>query len=52
MTNRQEKQSDSIKKIVLRSDEIFRGNKEIIIAHGDEQYRLLITKAGKLILNK
>jgi hemin uptake protein HemP len=36
----------------LCSADLFRGAREIIIKHGDQHYRLRITKAGKLILNK
>ncbi len=39
-------------KPILRSEELFQGGKEIIIRHGNEQYRMFITKSGKLILNK
>jgi hemin uptake protein HemP len=35
-----------------RSEELFKGNREVVIEHGQTQYRLLITKAGKLILTK
>ena len=42
----------SFKKNIIRSEEIFQGEREIVIVHGDIQYRLMITKAGKLILNK
>ncbi|WP_425617211.1 hemin uptake protein HemP [Anatilimnocola sp. NA78] len=37
---------------VYRSDELFGGDREIWIEHGDLQYRLRITSAGKLVLNK
>ena len=37
---------------VLFSANLFRGAREIIIEHGSQRYRLRITKAGKLILNK
>ncbi len=36
----------------ISSDELFMGSREIVIRHKDEFYRLSITKAGKLILNK
>ncbi|MDP3921221.1 MAG: hemin uptake protein HemP [Candidatus Omnitrophota bacterium] len=36
----------------LCSEDLFRGKREVIIRHSDKQYRLQITKAGKLILNK
>jgi hemin uptake protein HemP len=37
---------------VLYSEELFAGEREIIIKHHQEYYRLKITRAGKLILNK
>ena len=40
------------KKQFFHSEELFRGAREIIIEHFNTQYRLMITKAGKLILNK
>lgn len=45
-------QAGLIAKRVLRSEEIFLKEREVIIIHGELQYRLQITKAGKLILNK
>ncbi len=39
-------------KRVFRSEELFKNDREIVIVHGESQYRLQITKAGKLILNK
>ena len=36
----------------IRSEDIFQGDREVIIQHGDGSYHLLITRAGKLILNK
>ena len=37
---------------VLRTEDLFGSRREIIIKHGDEEYRLRITKADKLILTK
>ena len=37
---------------VLRSEDLLKGSREIIIRHGSEDYRLRLTRAGKLILNK
>lgn len=37
---------------IIQSEDIFHGDREVIIRHGDGSYRLLITRAGKLILNK
>ena len=36
----------------IPADRLFAGRQEIQIAHGDETYRLRITKNGKLILTK
>jgi hemin uptake protein HemP len=36
----------------LPSADLFRGDREVVILHGKEQYRLRITRAGKLILTK
>jgi hemin uptake protein HemP len=37
---------------VLSSAALFGGQREIVIRHGREEYRLRITKANKLILTK
>ncbi|HKW95914.1 MAG TPA: hemin uptake protein HemP [Methylomirabilota bacterium] len=34
------------------STELFRGQREVVIVHRGQEYRLHITKAGKLILTK
>lgn len=36
---------------VARS-ELFQGRREVVIVHGDQEYRLSITRADKLILTK
>lgn len=36
----------------IESTEIFQGQREVAIVHGECKYRLQITKAGKLILTK
>jgi hemin uptake protein HemP len=36
----------------VRSVELFGPAREVIIEHGSEEYRLTITRAGKLILTK
>lgn len=38
--------------LVFNSQQLFQGKREIVIEHNQERYRLLITKSGKLILNK
>jgi len=37
---------------VVRTDQLFGDAREIIIKHGEEEYRLRITRADKLILTK
>ena len=37
---------------ILLSEEIFSGKSEVVIKHKNDFYRLMITRAGKLILNK
>jgi len=37
---------------VYRTEELFSGASEIRLAHAGAEYRLKITRAGKLILNK
>jgi hemin uptake protein HemP len=37
---------------VLRTEDLFGSGREVIIKHGDAEYRLRITKADKLILTK
>jgi len=36
----------------VNSAELFRNACELVIVHGDEEYRLRITRADKLILTK
>lgn len=36
----------------ITSDSLFKGACEVVIRHGDELYRLRVTKQNKLILNK
>ncbi|MCP5142993.1 MAG: hemin uptake protein HemP [Chromatiales bacterium] len=36
----------------LPSESLFKGHKELHIRHAGEQYRLRITRSGKLILTK
>jgi hemin uptake protein HemP len=36
----------------LASEALFRGSRTIVIAHRGQEYRLHITRAGKLILTK
>ena len=36
----------------VASDDLFQGLRELVILHRSEEYRLRITRAGKLILTK
>lgn len=36
----------------ITTAELFRGQTEVLIHHGDDTYRLRVTKSGKLVLNK
>lgn len=36
----------------VASDDLFQGVREVVILHRNEEYRLRITRAGKLILTK
>jgi len=36
----------------VRSDELLQGARELLIRHGEETYRLRLTRNGKLILQK
>ena len=38
--------------LVLSSEELFQGRRELMIEHGGEMYRLRITSRGRLILTK
>ena len=46
------KEDANIRMRVVRSEDILSGNSEILIRHGNEIYRLRLTRAGKLILTK
>jgi hemin uptake protein HemP len=37
---------------VIRSEELFAGRRTVVIQHADVQYRLLITRNDRLILQK
>jgi hemin uptake protein HemP len=37
---------------IVRTEQLFGTGREIIIKHGQEEYRLRITRADKLILTK
>jgi hemin uptake protein HemP len=37
---------------VVRSEELFAGERAVVIQHGGEMYRLLVTRNDRLILQK
>jgi hemin uptake protein HemP len=43
---------DAGRHTAVRSTDLFQGGKELVIRHGSEEYRLRITRTGKLILTK
>ena len=43
---------EGCKQKIISSAELFDNQREILIRHGDDLYRLRITRTGKLILNK
>ena len=38
--------------LIIRSDELLQGRRELWIEHGEEMYRLRLTRSGKLYLTK
>jgi hemin uptake protein HemP len=38
--------------VAIRSEELFRNAQEVIIIHREQEYRLRVTRAEKLILTK
>jgi hemin uptake protein HemP len=58
MTDRPEERPSSDKRPLavpqktITSAEIFQGQREVLILHHGEVYRLRLTRKGKLILNK
>jgi hemin uptake protein HemP len=44
--------SQQTEKPVWSSEQIMQGQREVFIKHGTETYRLMLTKANKLILQK
>ena len=41
-----------VRRAVVRTEDLFGTGREVIIKHGQEEYRLRITRADKLILTK
>ena len=49
---RVEKPPDPEPPPVVKSEDLLRGRKVLVIRHGGEEYRLRLTRTGKLILTK
>lgn len=47
-----EEEADRGAPLTISSDALLAGRRQIVIQHGDEQYRLLLTRSNKLILTK
>ena len=45
-------ETDKSKLPTVTSEELLRGRRQLIIEHGEERYRLLVTRSNKLILTK
>jgi hemin uptake protein HemP len=45
-------QDDQRRPQIVRSEDLLQGRRELWIEHGDEMYRLRLTRAGKLYLTK
>ena len=44
--------ADGVPVPAIDSETLFRGHREVLILHGDQTYRLRLTRSGKLILQK
>ena len=52
MTNAAREPRAATRPPVVRTEQLFGREREVIIKHGEEEYRLRITRADKLILTK
>ena len=44
--------SDESGPLIVRSEDLLQGRREIQVAHGDDMYRLRLTSSGRLYLTK
>jgi len=44
--------ADKAEPLTVSSEELLGGRRQLIIRHGGERYRLLVTRSNKLILTK
>lgn len=47
-----QEEADKAEPVTISSEALLAGRRQLIIQHGDEQYRLLLTRSNKLILTK
>jgi hemin uptake protein HemP len=43
---------DKAEPLAVTSEQLLGGRRQLIIRHGDERYRLMLTRSNKLILTK
>ena len=43
---------DKAEPLTVTSEQLLGGRRQLIIQHGDERYRLMLTRSNKLILTK
>jgi hemin uptake protein HemP len=47
-----QEEADKAKPLTISSEALLAGRRQLIIQHGGERYRLLLTRSNKLILTK
>jgi hemin uptake protein HemP len=47
-----QEEADKAEPLTISSEALLAGRRQLIIQHGGEQYRLLLTRSNKLILTK
>jgi hemin uptake protein HemP len=47
-----DRENDHDRPLIVSSQDLLQGRRELWIEHGDEMYRLRLTRAGKLYLTK
>jgi hemin uptake protein HemP len=47
-----QEEADKAEPVTISSEALLAGRRQLIIQHGEEQYRLLRTRSNKLILTK
>ena len=52
ISGQQREDADKAEPLTISSESLLGGRRQLIIRHGREQYRLLLTSSNKLILTK